>query len=197
MHKQFWLAVVILIYSFAACAQTPKTTMNTRFDIETYNKHKESGEYNFERNGLEVRQFNIAAGYVERVTKPGTHIDHYKEYYKNGVLKEAGDFFTKSDFRKGVWHYYNEQGVETKVIDYDKPFVFTFEKVLEFMKRNKLSLEDRWTSINRITDSKGSRWIVTHEDGYESGANLRMKHVNLDAVTGKVIDVKTSLHLNN
>lgn len=197
MHKKFWLAVVIIMHAFAACAQTKQTNMNKRFDIATYNKNKQSGEYTFEHDGLTVKQTDFEDGYAEKTTKAGTYIDHYREYYKNGVLKEEGDFFNKGTFRLGIWHYYNEQGVEEKSVDYDKPYAFTLEKVLEFLKRNNLSLADRWTSINRKSDTIGDRWIVTHEDGHAGGADIVLKHVNLDAVTGKVITVKSSTHHDN
>jgi len=38
---------------------------------------------------------------------------------------------------------------------------------------------------------------VTHEDGHIGGADIQLKHVNLDAVTGKVITIKTSTHHDN
>lgn len=197
MHKKFWLAVVIIMHAFAACAQTKQTNMNKRFDIATYDKNKHAGEYTFEQDGLQVRQTDFEDGYAEKTTKPGTYIDHYREYYKNGVIKEEGDLFNKGTFRLGTWHFYNEQGVAQPSIDYDKPYTFTLDKVMEFLKRNNLSLADRWTSINRKSDTIGDRWIITHEDGHAGGADIMLKHVNLDAVTGKVITIKSSTHHDN
>jgi len=197
MYKKFWLAVLIIMHSFAACAQTKQTNMNNRFDIETYNKNKQAGEYTFEHDGVKVRQTDFDGGYAETTSKPDTYIDHYREYYKNGTLKEEGDLFNKSVFRLGTWRFFNEQGVEQKSVNYDAPYTFTLDKVMEFLKRNNLSLADRWTSINRKSDTIGDRWIVTHEDGHIGGADIQLKHVNLDAVTGKVITIKTSTHHDN
>jgi hypothetical protein len=35
-------------------------------------------------------------------------------------------------FAKGVWYYYDEAGNLEKKVDYDRPFRFTFERVLKF-----------------------------------------------------------------
>ena len=61
-----------------------------------------------------------------------------KTFYPNGNIWAKGLAFVYRNFQKGLWHYFDEQGNLTESIDYDKPFKFTFEQVLEFAAKEGL-----------------------------------------------------------
>jgi hypothetical protein len=200
---RYFLVTFLFLQTITASAQIKPNSaaanphsMNSKFDLETYNKNKQGGQYIFQKNGVTIKQTDFADGFSETVTRPDSYIEHYKEFYKNTLLKAEGNIFRKGEFEVGIWYFYNEYGQQQKTVNYDEPYKFTLEKALEFLKKNDLSLKDKWTSINRQSDTVGNVWIISHANGHED-VNIILQHIHLDATNGKVLSTKTSKHPDN
>ncbi|WP_232122433.1 hypothetical protein [Tenacibaculum finnmarkense] len=154
------------------------------FDIETFNENKIGNEYNFKlEDGTKINQQELPNNeYIERINPKNSYFQTLNRYYySNKKLKSTVQLFP-NDFLVGILKEYDQFGNLINEIDYDKPFKFTWEDILKWLQKNKISSSNDYLQINRGSSSEGTTWAITWEKDDESG----LKGVNIDGITGKV-----------
>ncbi|QKX07088.1 hypothetical protein HN014_19935 [Aquimarina sp. TRL1] len=151
-----------------------------RFDLETFNKHKDTIRNEYNRtldNGTVIRQRKGREQYIEIIKYKDKYIEDFNSYYKNGTLKISG-YFLENDFYTGVWKEYNQEGKLIKETDYDKGFNYTWEDLLKLLKERKVDIKD--TDNTTIRKDNGN-WRFSYVKG------IYIYDVIIDSKTGKVL----------
>ena len=181
------LIILIFILIITSCkAQIKKHTSMDTFDIKTFDKHKDHlSRYNYIRkDSTVVEQRTWQFGYEEVIMPKNNLIHIFNKYNEDGKLMLTGDFFP-NDFEKGIWKEYDEQGNLIKETNYDTPYKFTWEEVLEWIKERNINMESDYFEIYRNAgEEEGEKpiWAITWEK--EDKSSLRV--AILDGSTGKV-----------
>ncbi|MFV0345694.1 MAG: hypothetical protein ACK5IQ_05535 [Bacteroidales bacterium] len=166
-----------------------------KLDIETIEKHGTGGDgvsatyyYGFDLGGGQ-RLFVFGghlSGYLKDISTWGSLYRRYYEYYPSGVLRKAGVTYRES-VKLGTWYEYNEEGRVIDIIDYDRPFKFTLNDVLDFMKRNNIKDEDLEHLARAVVKKNGKDQAYWE---FEIKLERYMKRIyTLDGVTGDVVEV--------
>ncbi|KPH14667.1 hypothetical protein [Chryseobacterium sp. ERMR1:04] len=131
-------------------------------------------------------------GYAERINLNGSSLGVYKEYDMSNILIKTGDFFYQTNV--GKWKEFNEKGNLIKEIDYEKPYKFAINDLIEKIKKEyQINLEDK---------SEGSAAGRTLKDGvfyyevflkYKTGEQ-KMEYLLIDGTTGKTV-LKSDYHV--
>ncbi|MBF6656682.1 hypothetical protein [Flavobacterium columnare] len=136
-----------------------------------------------------------------RLTVPNSYFTLTKGYYKNGNIKIKGSALNNnSQCKIGTWYEFGEDGKLIKETNYNAPYKFTFEQILQFCEKEKIPLTKGpitggiHTEIARGIDNaiKKNVWYIS----WFKQSDLIETFV-LDAKTGKVIDKKYSEYINN
>lgn len=163
------------------------------FDIETFDKNKIIDEYNFVlENGTKIRQTSSSDSYSEYITHPKPELFiEFKGYYKNGKLKRYVIRYP-NNFQK-IRKEYNKDGKLIEEINYDTPFKFTFEELLELLKKEKETIDifNKNTSIARGingVDWQGKidtnyTWYIEWKKTYG-----RRETLKVHGVTGEILE---------
>lgn len=204
----FVLLLVIPVMSYACIyvdsteCMIPKVTSEfEKFDSSHFKKieFRDWGEgYDTLQNGtfIVMRQDYMGKGYYE--FRKNQYFSISKVYYANGNIKKKGLCFIYSGiFEKGVWYNFDEAGNLTDSIDYDEPYKFTFEQVLDFSRKEgikfrKFDVEykpsgfEKYNELHRYFHNyyKKHVWVVTRWNQ----ERLQMESIFLDARTGEVIE---------
>ena len=161
------------------------------FDIEQYNKNRgNSIEYIYTDSfGNQIVETSSKKGYGHYVEyKDIPKMTYIYNFYSNAVLKEEGKSF--DGFRIGIWNFYNEEGILTKEIDYDKPFEkYPLEKVLEYMKSRNADLSGIYTRIYREVNKNGvPMWYLTWDANQRTKEDcLTMINIEINAKQGEIV----------
>lgn len=166
------------------------------FDTVRYHRiKKEEKSYGSEilPDGTKISMNNKHNIYIYNEIHPSSYFILAKYYYSSGVIMRKGLFFNYDEFSKGNWYIYDEQGNLTETIDYDEPFKFTFEKVLEFCKKEGIIFKTgdiEWDgkyhpSIRR--KYKPALDICYWEIQWLNLKIGKIETIRLDGVTGKEI----------
>lgn len=146
---------------------------------------------------------NDINGYVKRETPGGGYFTASKEYYPDGNIKTKGLRFINGGFQKGTWYFFNEKGTLSKSINYDPPFKFTFEEVMQFLAAQHIPVEKgpakpnqgMVTTIWRNEDTLGPVWRIQWLKDKNSMPNI-MEEIIIDGNNGKVLK-RTDQQYNN
>jgi hypothetical protein len=179
------------------------------FDFETY-EQRPPAKPNGYRNSTYVlklpneivKVFRIRGGsngFYYNIYYPNSYFCVFKEYYSNGNIKRKGTMCVQEGFAKGIWYEFDEFGKLIEETDYDKPFEFTFEDVVEFCKKNDIRVEKGYESVEEYRRT-GSTQIW--REYFESSCQWKIEYrkedpkaqqglveitIRLDGKTGKVI----------
>ncbi|MFC5045096.1 hypothetical protein [Aquimarina hainanensis] len=159
------------------------------FDIEAYNKKKKNPGYDgyYLKDSTYIRQFDaggdgIYTNYIEVITHPNNFFQEYRVFHHNGKIKIDGlKFF--NDFEKGIWKEYDEQGNLVKETDYDAPYKFTWENVLELIKERKIDMSHEQFRVIRGSSEKGTSWAIVYD---KPKTHDKLGVINIDGITGKI-----------
>ena len=162
-----------------------------RFDIETFEKNKdEANDYEFTlEDGTQIRQSGGSVDYLEFITPPPPNLFiTVKNYYKSGSLKGYVIRYP-NNFMK-LRKEYDEDGRLTEYINYDTPFKFTFEQLLELLKKQEdpIDLKDRFTEIYRLAEGDKVTWTVEYTR-YKTGSDGHSELIimTIDGITGEIL----------
>ncbi|MGG6229176.1 hypothetical protein [Tenacibaculum sp. SDUM215027] len=175
---------------------TEKTREMTteKFDIVSFNKHQVNGEYNFVlKDGSKVRQLSSDNYYEEIITLPKpSYFETYKKYYKTSELYLSITSFP-NDFLV-LKKEYDKTGKLIEEINFDLPYEFTFEQLLELMKKEKdtIDLFDKNTSIGRSSDTTGTFWYITYKK-----TPMRRERIKINGITGEILERSHYPHEDN
>ncbi|GGX30776.1 hypothetical protein [Aquimarina muelleri] len=180
-----FLTLSMFFYIQSCKAQDfPKKEPMAVFDINTFDKHKDHLlEYEFFlKDSTFVHQRKRQFEYIETIQPKGAYFRTINRYYENGNLKSTVEDFP-NDFLAGIMKEYDEQGNLIKETNYDAPYKFTWEEVLEWIKERNINMESDYLIIARGSDESGTSWDITWEK--ENKSSLRRAFI--DGVTGKII----------
>ena len=123
-------------------------------------------------------------GYVTTKLKKGSLFGEYRCYFMNGNIQESGEYYYQS-FNCGIWREYDMKGYLIKETDMDKPYKnYSWQKVLDFVKKRNIDLYDEHTSIDRyINEENIPCWNI-------SWFNTRLtlpRYTIIDARKGRII----------
>jgi len=123
-------------------------------------------------------------GYVTTKLKKGSLFGEYRCYFMNGNIQKSGEYYYQS-FNCGIWREYDMKGYLIKETDMDKPYKnYSWQKVLDFVKKRNIDLYDERTSIDRyINEENIPCWNI-------SWFNTRItlpRYTIIDARNGRII----------
>lgn len=123
-------------------------------------------------------------GYVTTKLKKGSLFGEYRCYFMNGNIQKSGQYYYQS-FNCGIWREYDMKGYLIKETDMDKPYKnYSWQKVLDFVKKRNIDLYDERTSIDRyINEENIPCWNI-------SWFNARItlpRYTIIDARKGRII----------
>ena len=123
-------------------------------------------------------------GYVTTKLKKGSLFGEYRCYFMNGNIQKSGQYYYQS-FKCGIWREYDMKGYLIKETDMDKPYKnYSWQKVLDFVKKRNIDLYDERTSIDRyINEENIPCWNI-------SWFNTRLtlpRYTIIDARKGRII----------
>ncbi|MFK7004833.1 hypothetical protein BWK63_13525 [Flavobacterium covae] len=205
-----WFLLLLLFYQMGYTQQTINdyNTMEpiVTKDFEKFDK-KYYDELKIKYNDVSFTIYLKDNSYLEltdssyRLTVPNSYFTLTKGYYKNGNIKIKGSALNNnSQCKIGTWYEFGEDGKLIKETNYNAPYKFTFEQILQFCEKEKIPLTKGpitggiHTEIARGMDNalKKNVWYVS----WFKQSDLIETFV-LDAETGKVIDKKYSEYINN
>ncbi len=178
------LLIILVAITFActSCKGQEKsnkqntTTMTQELevlDIETFKKNRVGNEYNFNNSlGNIVCQIDWGDYYSEKTTHKDSKYGVKKIFYKNGSVKEKGEFY--GNIYIGNYMYINEEGIVVKKDNLNKYYTFTLEDVLEYCKENNIVDKDvlgftkkakvtlARTDSSNLTETDSIQWSVMY-----------------------------------
>ncbi len=178
------LLIITLITSCKAQNNNKKQNTMKTFDIETFNKNKNDlNSYTFvTKDSAVVKQRKMQFDYYEIIKPKNSYFQTRNRYYSNGNLKSTVQDFP-NDFLAGVMKEYDQQGTLIKETDYDKPYTFTFDNLLKFIKKRGIDMNGDYFMITRGIDDGIPYWGIDWEKEDKSG----LKHVGINGITGKIV----------
>ena len=123
-------------------------------------------------------------GYVMTKLKKGSLFGEYRCYFMNGNIQKSGEYYYQS-FNCGIWREYDMKGYLIKETDMDKPYKnYSWQKVLDFVKKRNIDLYDERTSIDRyINEENIPCWDISWFD-----TRLTLpRYTIIDARKGRII----------
>ena len=120
-------------------------------------------------------------GYVTTKLKKGSLFGEYRCYFMNGNIQKSGQYYYQS-FNCGIWREYDMKGY---LIKEREPYKnYSWQKVLDFVKKRNIDLYDERTSIDRyINEENIPCWNI-------SWFNTRLtlpRYTIIDARKGRII----------
>ena len=123
-------------------------------------------------------------GYVTTKLKKGSLFGEYRCYFMNGNIQESGEYYYQS-FNCGIWREYDMKGYLIKETDMDKPYKnYSWQKVLDFVKKRNIDLYDEHTSIDRyINEENIPCWNIS----WFNACLTLPRYTIIDARKGRII----------
>ena len=87
---------------------------------------------------MEVAGEGVGGGFYYEIYYPNALFHVFKHFYANGNIKEKGLY--GQNFEKGIWYEFDDTGKLIKETNYDLPFQFTFEDIVQYCKKNEIKL---------------------------------------------------------
>ncbi|SEK97067.1 hypothetical protein SAMN04488505_1011240 [Chitinophaga rupis] len=136
---------------------------------------------------------NNVNGYTKKETSPDSYFEVNKEYYPDGNIKSKGLKFINGGFNKGTWYFFDEKGTLTKSTNFDAPYKFTLENVMQFLQSEHIPLakgpakpdQGMVTTIWRNEGAQGPIWKIQWLKDKTKMPNT-VEEIVLDGNTGKV-----------
>ena len=198
-----WLSVMLACQSQNIKNMTP--TVDNQF--ETFDKvlherievKNHISEYDSDNNYIELLLSTKLI--TNRFTPKDSYFQIIKVYNRNGKIITKGLTLNLpwSTFNKGIWYEFNENGKLIKETNYDEPYKFTFEDILQFCKKENIEVKKGpilqstgyHTTIRRDVENGKPwweiRWLKTPDT---------IETIKLDGETGKVLS-RTEQHYTN
>lgn len=210
MNKEYWLFtsflnsrmlciclfVIFPAISYAQDHRLEVTTDFEIFDIERFNQ-LEGDDRQLKKeilsDGTMITYYHMSQTYSCLTYPQNSNFGLSKRYYLNRNIKSKGLLFTKRRFEIGTWYFFDEAGNLTEENDYDAPYKFTLEDMLEFTRQQGVDFPKtpdilEWgkgnPQINRGYDEKTKTyWWELSRDMDD---DLYKEVFRLDGETGEV-----------
>lgn len=187
---------IIFILIFAACSSPVDQSDNSISKDSSpteFKSHKpvwqDTVRISGEREYIDSAHFHIIRGkyvsgakYIEAYQDSLTRLDHWKEYYGNGQLKEEGLMTTGNHIYIGAWKYYSSDGKQDSVIDYDRKYYISYYEALEIAEHKGYHMPGIEVSLK--VDSDKTYWEIVRWSENENGRSGDA--ILIDTKTGNV-----------
>ena len=178
----------LLLMAVTSCKRSANQPLR-RLDIRSFEKHQAEGVWEYKgAKGEQVQVRKESDEYWEEIIDKGDCFTHRNNYDLNGRLNFTGAYFHESGFNKGIWTYYDRNGKVIRTEDYDAPFKkYPWERVLVYLKRNRVDLLDKQTYVYNVAGAKGTFWALSWKTGKTNSEGFDIiKHVRLDVGSGHI-----------
>ena len=161
-------------------------------------------------DGINIRQIKSYDGYFEEIIYPDSLISDTYWFYPSGRLKQKGRYF-KLSFSIGKYYFYDESGKLINVEDFDAPYKYSLDSVLQFILDQNLDISDYGVKLYRdiglgrrnrkdsiVRDPKNPTIIriVSEPDTAPDRAYwkiekfnlLDVREITLDGLTGEILE---------
>jgi hypothetical protein len=137
-----------------------------------------------------------SAGFIKIFFPNNSYFMLEKTFYSNGNIKEKGLRYADNGFRKGVWYKFNEHGILISKTDYDEPFKFTWEMLLDFLKKENIPIPQGhrrvggWQTIierSIFSTLDGCVWQVEWLKGNYTNEKDNIEVLTINGTTGEVV----------
>ncbi|WP_375605398.1 hypothetical protein [Flavobacterium davisii] len=211
-----WFLLLLLLFEMGYAQKTfpnyniiePIVTKDfEKFDYDFFNKNKKTDEneskkiYYIEKTLDDGTYIEMYEGVYKEIKK-GNYFKIIKTFYKsNGTILVKGLTLNNNiQCKIGTWYEFSEDGKLIKETNYDEPYKFTFEKILQFCEKEKIPLTKGpitngvHSQINRTYDEKFKQnvWYVS----WFKQTDLIEIFV-LDGESGKLLEKRYMNYINN
>ena len=185
------------------------------FDFETYEKRPPANERGYRAsqyikrlsNGIvtqmDVAGIDIGGGFYTIIYYPDSYFLEWRLYYANGYIKEKGLRYVQG-FQKGIWYEFDETGKLIRETDYDAPFQFTFEGIVQYCEKNEIKLGKGFPGMGGGGNEWYERQLIAriYRKAFEGASQWEIQYkkedltapqhtveitVKIDGKTGKVL----------
>ncbi|MFL0107140.1 hypothetical protein [Tenacibaculum maritimum] len=164
--------------------------MMESFDIEVFDKNKNAmNEYIYQLNDdTVVKQQELSECYYSFLKEKKNLFEYVYEYRKDGVLKSSFRSFP-NDFIAGILREYDEKGILVKEEDLEKPFVYSWEDIQNYLFNHKVeNIQEQVVRISRWSDEEATTWTLDFYGEYDDVKGRFV--VLLNGITGEELEVK-------
>ena len=134
-------------------------------------------------DGSAAEYQRVGEEYFTRITPKDSYFSIEKHFYLDGKIKEKGLKDIEQFFRKGIWYSFKKDGSLGKKTNYDEAYPFSFEKLMDYLVKEKIYLfprRPRAPLIQRAITPSGPRWCVRI---------LKEKWIEVRTIDGKTGEV--------
>ncbi len=165
-----------------------------KFDFVHYDSIKAYSERNLD-DGTHVVYEEQSNGYIKKISISDSYFMIIKRFYKNGNIAAKGLSINNGDFFNGVWYYFDEAGKFVGEVNYDTPFVFTFENLLNYLQSQKIPVtmsSDKYGLPTRIYREIIDQVPIWKIEWMKDTTNIpnTIEQINIDGKTGKILSKK-------
>ena len=205
------IITLIFLASMLSCQSQNINPMEPIINNKFETFHEIQSKLNFNKNEDAIRDFLPNGNYIEILTFSGeiqyteafnnTYYSITKLYFSNYNIKIKGISFN-NDFPIGIWYEFDEQGKLIKETNYDEPYKFTFEDVLQFCEKENIKVDKGpilqstgyHTLIMRYIDDDSNKpcWEIKYLKKYN-----RIEAIVLDGTTGEILSRREQEYINN
>ena len=124
-------ALGLSLYVVGACApKQQKTTQHMdTLDITAFKQRQAQKIDTWVDDAANtIEEFELTAGYVQKVRPKNSWFYTYSLYYKTGKLKERGNQFVHGNYMQGIWATYNEAGQQQSSINQDDGYALGLKR---------------------------------------------------------------------
>ena len=179
---------MLLIAGVFSCS-APQSQSTKRLDIRAFEKYQTEGVWEYtDTKGNEVMVQKESDEYWESITSKAAYFTRRNNYYLNGRLNFTGQYFHENGFNKGIWTYYDRNGKVIRNEDKDALVKrYPWEKILAYLKNNRVNVRDRQTNVNNESGPKGTFWHLSWKTGRTNSQGLDIiKNVRIAVSSGQI-----------
>lgn len=127
-----------------------------------------------------------------------SYLQLVKAYYLNGDIESKGYMVNNGDARIGTWYEYDKNGKLVKEVNYDTPYTYTIENIIQFCSQNNIPLQKGYVRKSFTTNIyKGNTGACYWwEIEYLKEPDL-IEIIRLSGENGKIMQVRTMDYINN
>lgn len=171
-----------------------------QFDEDRYNSRsdKEDDLIIDLPDGTHIELTTWARGMAYSMLPKNSHFKLVKTYYLNRNIESKGFMINNGDARFGIWYEYNENGELVNEVNYDTPYTYTIENIIQFCNQNNIPLQKGYvhksftTNINKGNDGTCYWWEIEHLKETDLIETIR-----LSGKTDEIMQVRTMDYINN
>lgn len=199
------IITILSILIVASCSNPtdPESTHNPEVSFTesinaVSNTSADTSSTSGERTYTDSAHFHIIRGkyvsgnrFIEVYQNTQTKLDHWKEFYENGQLKQEGMMTSVHNNYVGEWKYFSHTGQLDSVVDYDKKYPVSYFAALKIAEKNGFKMPD--IEVTLQVDNLNTYWQIARWKENENHGGQTADAIHIDTKTGKVTKPKGEL----